>query len=142
MNLHYYNCISLTSINVSTFNTSNVLDMSEMFYDCNSLKIIDISNFDMIECDFFNDMFFNIDNISYINIKNLQNDKIINNSFNQEKLFYVCESIFIIQNKYAYNCCDYNFETNQCDYIPLTDIITDLIDESTIINNFKYSNNW
>ena len=31
-------CSSLQSINLSSFNTTNVKDMSEMFYGCSSLK--------------------------------------------------------------------------------------------------------
>ena len=34
----FFNCSSLNSINLSSFNTSNVIDMSYMFYYCSSLK--------------------------------------------------------------------------------------------------------
>ena len=33
----FFNCYSLTSLNLSNFNTQNVTDMSYMFYNCNSL---------------------------------------------------------------------------------------------------------
>ena len=42
----FYNCNSLTSLDLSNFNTQNVTDMSYMFSNCNSLifKIIKIIN--------------------------------------------------------------------------------------------------
>lgn len=39
-------CFSLTSLDVSNFDTSNVTDMGGMFEDLNSLQKLDISNFD------------------------------------------------------------------------------------------------
>lgn len=39
-------CFSLTSLDVSNFDTSNVTDMGGMFEDLNSLQSLDISNFD------------------------------------------------------------------------------------------------
>ena len=45
MNRMFYNCMSLTSINLSNFNTSNVDDMDKMLYACRSLSYIDISSF-------------------------------------------------------------------------------------------------
>ena len=40
MNLMFYQCSSLTSLDVSNFNTSKVTDMSGMFHGCKSLKTI------------------------------------------------------------------------------------------------------
>ena len=38
-------CSSLTNLNLSTFDTSNVTTMQEMFASCNNLAQLDISNF-------------------------------------------------------------------------------------------------
>ena len=38
-------CSSLTSINLSHFNTKNVYSLHGMFFNCNNLRYIDISNF-------------------------------------------------------------------------------------------------
>ena len=38
-------CSSLTSLNLSNFNTSNVVDMESMFSNCGSLTSLDLSNF-------------------------------------------------------------------------------------------------
>ena len=42
----FYNCSSLTSLDLSNFNTSNVTDMNSMFYYCSDLISLDLSNFD------------------------------------------------------------------------------------------------
>ena len=41
----FVNCFSLTSLNLSSFNTSNVTDMADMFNGCYSLTSLDLSNF-------------------------------------------------------------------------------------------------
>jgi len=44
-NYMFYDCFSLTNINLSNFNTQNVTNMSFMFYNCISLRNINLSNF-------------------------------------------------------------------------------------------------
>lgn len=39
-------CEAVKTINVSSFDTSDVTDMSYMFYDCQALETIDLSTFD------------------------------------------------------------------------------------------------
>ena len=73
-------------------------------------------------------MFLNYTKLKYLDIKNINTNKIFKNSFNNEELFYVCQSMRIIINSYTYNCCDYNIETNECDYAPPT-----AIPDSTIV---------
>lgn len=41
----FYNCGSLTTLDLSSFNTINVTDMGNMFYFCNKLPTLDLSNF-------------------------------------------------------------------------------------------------
>ena len=41
----FANCNSLEEINLSSFNTNNVKDMSNIFANCNSLKKINVSSF-------------------------------------------------------------------------------------------------
>ena len=41
----FYECSSLTSIDLSNFNVNQVTRMEYMFYKCNSLNYIDISPF-------------------------------------------------------------------------------------------------
>ena len=111
----FYGCTSLKSINLSSFDTSQVSIMNNMFYGCSSLRTIDLSNFDMKTCTSYDDIFSSIDNIKYINLYNFKNDKIISQIFNEAKnIFFVCQKDNIIINPNAYNCCDFNFETEEC----------------------------
>ncbi len=41
----FYECSSLTSLDLSNFNTNNVEDMKYMFYNCSSLTSLNLSNF-------------------------------------------------------------------------------------------------
>ena len=45
MDSMFYKCSSLKELNLSNFNTNNVIDMHSMFYKCSSLKELNISNF-------------------------------------------------------------------------------------------------
>ena len=41
----FYNCVSLSSLNLSNFNTSQVTNMGHLFYNCSSLTSLDLSYF-------------------------------------------------------------------------------------------------
>ena len=45
MSYMFYGCNSLSSVDLSTFNTSNVTNMSWMFFGCGSLSSLDLSAF-------------------------------------------------------------------------------------------------
>ena len=107
--------------------------MDEMFYDCINLTYIDLSNFDMQKCENFNNMFSNVDNIKFINLYNFKNDRTFNKIFEKVNNIFVCQKEKIITNPRAYNCCDYNFETDECEIIPTT-IVTTI---PTTIPNFQ-----
>ena len=42
----FNSCPALTDLNLSSFNTSAVTDMSAMFYGCEKLSKLDLSHFD------------------------------------------------------------------------------------------------
>lgn len=111
----FYGCESLISINLSNFNTRNVYNMSQMFYGCDNLNFLDISNFDLSNSLSYDYIFSNINNIKFINIYNVTNDKFISYIFDDlENDIFVCEQNDFIQNSKAYNCCDYNFTDDYC----------------------------
>ena len=57
MNYLFSGCNSLTNINLSNFNTQNVIDMSYIFDKYNSLTIINLSNFNTQNVTDMNSMF-------------------------------------------------------------------------------------
>ena len=135
-------CNSLSSINLSNFDTYNVNDMGQMFYGCNSLIYIDLSNFNMINCYSYHGFFSNINNIRYINLFNFKNDIIIGDSFyGSGNIHFVCQSEQIINTQNSFNCCNYNFDYDECN----DPIIPDTSDSSngeiiSLINDVNKSN--
>ena len=108
-------CSSIKYLDLSNFNTSLVKDMSNIFYDCSSLESIDISNFDIRNCDNFEYMFAGTDNLIFINLYNFTySDNYIILFFSEVDCLFVCQKDNIIQYD-AYNCCDVNIETRQCE---------------------------
>ena len=80
----FYKCSSLTSLNLSNFNTSQVISMNNMFYECSSLTSLNLSNFNISQVKNKNNMFYNCDNLGYINFNNFNERKKVNCN----KMFY------------------------------------------------------
>ena len=62
------NCSSLKSIDLSSFNTSNVKYMGYMFDNCSSLKSIDLSSFNTSNDTTMSFMFFDCNSLKKKNI--------------------------------------------------------------------------
>ncbi len=62
-------CSSLQSINLSSFNTTNVEDMSYMFSGCSSLQSINLSSFNVTNV---NDMNFMFSGCSFLKRENVK----------------------------------------------------------------------
>ena len=68
----------LTTINLSNFNTSKVTNMSSMFYDMYSLTALDLSSFDTSKVTDMSDMFYNMRNLTTINLSNFNTSRVTN----------------------------------------------------------------
>ena len=74
----YCKCSSLKSIDLSSFNTSNVKDIRGMFFGCSSLESIDLSSFNTSNVNNMDLMFYNCSSLKKDNIiLNNKDDKII-----------------------------------------------------------------
>ena len=58
----FYDCSSLTSLNLSNFNTNNVTNMDSMFYNCSSLTSLILTNFNTINVINMSNMFHKLNN--------------------------------------------------------------------------------
>ena len=67
-NYMFYECSSLTYIDLSNFNTNNVTNMSWMFYLCSSLTNIDLSNFNTNNVTYMIKMFYGCNKLTKDNI--------------------------------------------------------------------------
>ena len=63
---------SLTSVDLSCFNTESVRDMSYMFSSCSSLVSIDLSQFNTLNVKNMNYMFADCSKLIYLDISNFE----------------------------------------------------------------------
>ena len=76
MSSMFHNCTNLTSINLSYFDTSKVTNMTSMFYNCTSLISLDLSSFDTSNVDYTTWMFYGCNNLTSIYMSNSNVDSI------------------------------------------------------------------
>ena len=81
MNNLFYNCKSLTDLDLSHFDTSNVTNMSWMFNGCNSLINLDVSSFDTSNVTTMELMFIYCRSLTNLDVTNF-NTKNVNNMWN------------------------------------------------------------
>ena len=74
-------CENLTKINLSSFKTQQVKNMSNMFSLCRNLNCLDISSFNFIRVKNFSSMFSGCDELKEIKIKKKAEDIIRKNVF-------------------------------------------------------------
>ena len=79
-----YECNSLTSVDLTNFNTQNVQSMANMFYNCYSLNKINISNFDTRKVKNMFRMFFGCTSLESIDLSSFETRKLNEMS----KMFY------------------------------------------------------
>ena len=77
----FFDCRSLTSLNLKGFNTSIVSDMGSMFHGCESLTELDLSNFDTSEVRYMNDMFYKCLELKSLNLRNFDTSNVRDMSY-------------------------------------------------------------
>ena len=70
MEYMFYECSSLTSLNLSNFDTSKVTDMEYMFSGCSSLTSLNLSNFDTSKVINMDHMFSSCRLLEFLDLKN------------------------------------------------------------------------
>ena len=88
-NFMFCNCKSLSSIDLSNFNTQNVINMEYMFSYCNSLLSIDLSNFNTQNVTNMQSMFYNCNSLLSLNLSNFNTQNVTI----MEYVFYNCNSL-------------------------------------------------
>ena len=82
-------CKTITGLDFSEFNSSNVVDMNQMFYQCNELEYLNISNLDTSSVTNMNMMFFGLLKITSIDVSSFDTSKVVN----MDALFDYCTNI-------------------------------------------------
>ena len=122
MSYMFYDCNKLTSLDLSSFNTSNVNDISYMFNNCTSLKSLDLSSFNTSNVTDMTRMFNNCTSLISLDISNWDTS----NVNNMGRMFYNCNSLSeIIMD----NC--------SCDTVSF---IRDRLNDASLQNVLIYSN--
>ena len=84
MNSMFYDCIKLTSLDVSNFDTSKVTNMSHMFENCSKLTSLDVSNFNTANVTDMNNMFGTCEGLTSLDVSNFNTSNVtdMNSMFN------------------------------------------------------------
>ena len=72
----FHGCLSLTSLNLSNFNTANVRDMSSIFFDCLSLTSLDLSNFNTANVRDMRFMFSGCEALTSLNLSSFNTENV------------------------------------------------------------------
>ena len=76
MSLMFINCFSLEEINFGNFKTSKVINMEGMFECCASLKYLNLSSFDTSNVENMNSMFTLCASLKELNVLNFNTEKV------------------------------------------------------------------
>ena len=85
-------CNFLTGINLSNFNSQNIIYMKYMFSGCNSLKNINFSNFNTQNVSIMDSIFSGCESLTELNLSTFNTKKV----FDMSNMFWGCLSLKII----------------------------------------------
>ena len=85
----FYNCYDLTSLNVSNFNTESVEDMSYMFADCSGLTTLNVSNFNTENVEDMSYMFSTCSGLTTLNVSSFNTENVTDMS----GMFQICSNL-------------------------------------------------
>ena len=89
INHMFSGCWKLISLDLSRFNTQNVINMSYLFHDCFSLINLNLSNFNTQNAEKINNMFTGCKSLTDVNLANSH----IQNVNDKSNIFYDCNSL-------------------------------------------------
>ena len=92
MNCMFYNCSSLTSLDVTGFNTANVENYGMLFVGCSSLTSLDVTGFNTAKAWSLNAMFDHCSGLKILDLSNFKTDG-VNDITN---MFYECTGLTTI----------------------------------------------
>ena len=76
MSLMFSYCSSITSLNLSSFDTSNTTDMHDMFLYCTKLVTLNLSNFNTSKVTDMHDMFANCSKLTTLDLSNFDTSNV------------------------------------------------------------------
>ena len=100
MSWMFYDCSSLTELNLSNLNTSSVTDMTRMFEGCSSLTYLNVFNFNTSSVTNMSWMFKNCSGLKELNVSNFNTSKVTD----MNQMFYNCSGLKTIINPNTWRC--------------------------------------
>jgi surface protein len=85
----FYGCNSMTSIDLSNFNTSNVTNMSGLFGYCSTLTSLNLSSFNTTNVTNMKQMFIHCSSLTSLNLSNFNTFNVTN----MTNMFFDCSSL-------------------------------------------------
>lgn len=85
----FHNCERLKEIDLNNFSTSNVTDMSSMFEYCKALAQLDLSNFNTSRVVNMCNMFSGCSNLTMLNLSNFNTNNVITMAY----MFFDCKAL-------------------------------------------------
>ena len=89
MSYMFSHCSSLTSLDVTHFNTAKVTDMSAMFYSCSSLTSLDVTHFNTENVTKMYSMFYSCSSLTSLDVTHFNTAKVTN----MLAMFYSCSAL-------------------------------------------------
>ena len=86
MEYMFFNCMALTSLDVSSFDTSRVTYMNSMFGGCSTLTSLDLSSFDTSKVTKMDDMFSGCKKLTSLDLSSFDTSKVTK----MDDMFYNC----------------------------------------------------
>ena len=89
MNSMFFNCSSLTSLDVTHFNTAKVTNMNSMFSSCSSLTSLDVTHFNTEKVTDMYSMFSSCSSLTSLDVTHFNTANVTDMSY----MFYSCSSL-------------------------------------------------
>ena len=120
MSWMFYNCSSLTTLDVSNFSTANVTYMGSMFDGCRSLTTLDVSNFNTANVTDMSAMFFGCRSLTTLDVSNFNTANVTAMSL----MFYLCNSLTTldVSNFNTANVTDMRYMFDGCSSLTTLDV--------------------
>lgn len=120
MKFMFSNCENLTALDLSNFDTNNVTDMNSMFSWCKNLATLDLSNFDTSNVTDMGYMFYRCENLTTLDLSNFD----VSNVTSMKYMFIYCSNLNTVNVK---NC------NNETKNKILTQLQTDLDSKNWVL---------
>ncbi|MCW4098949.1 BspA family leucine-rich repeat surface protein [Prevotella copri] len=88
----FYNCSSLTSLDVTHFNTANVTNMSYIFSGCSKLTSLDVTHFNTAKVKNMHNMFSSCSSLTSLDVTHFNTAKVED----MYGMFYSCSSLALL----------------------------------------------